>query len=110
MSRRPLITGGDPMFEDDPRALHNLNRPEAPVERDVLSGSIHILGVQFGECDTGGGCRALVGRLGDVEILITAYDEAELPTATDWSIGFYDADGHQFRLAAHDGTNVVIPG
>ncbi len=69
-----------------------------------------LFGYRFEECCTGGNCVGLIAELpGGGHVLATAYDEAQLPTARDWALGFYDADIQQLRLACSDGTNEVTP-
>ena len=68
---------------------------------ELIRGPIELFGVRFEECDTGGGCVALIGEMPDgTEVLITGYNEAYLPTRTDWNIGFYDHDQQQLALCA----------
>lgn len=71
------------------------------VHSTPIHGPFEFFGVRFEECETGGGCVALRGEMPDgTEVLITGYNEAYLPTRTDWSVGFYDEDGHQIALTA----------
>lgn len=66
-----------------------------------IRGPITLFNVRFEECCIGGNCYALRGVMPcGTEVLITAYNEACLPTRTDWSLGFYDADGDMIALNA----------
>ena len=71
------------------------------IHSELIRAPFTLFGVTFEECETGGGCVALRGVMPcGTEVLITGYNEAYLPTRTDWSIGFYDADGNQVSLTA----------
>lgn len=55
-----------------------------------------LFGSRFSESSTGGGCLALSAMTADGSgrsILITEGEGCGLPTARDWFLGVYDADG-----------------
>lgn len=65
----------------------------------ALRSGFTLFGHTFAECSTGGNCVGLVCDLPNGEqLLLTAYDEAELPTSTDWALGHYDSEHQQIRL------------
>lgn len=69
-----------------------------------IHGPIELFGYRFEEYGTGGNCLALRAEMEDgTEILITAREDAYLPTPKDWSIGFYNRDGDVMATATSAG-------